>query len=70
MRLPVTLFFFSISRLLPDTLGARGSDTSAEITGRFSSVLFINIKVDTGRVGGARRMPRLTGVKRVIRVQI
>lgn len=51
-RLPVTLFFFSISRLLPDTLGARGSDTSAEITGRFSSVLFINIKVDTGRVGG------------------
>lgn len=43
--------FFPISRLLPETLGAGGSDMSAEITGRFSSVLFINIKVDTGRGG-------------------
>lgn len=63
MRDCLSHFFFPISRLLPETLGAGGSDTSAEITGRFSSVLFINIKVDTGRVGGPCRMPRPNGVK-------
>lgn len=44
-------FFFSLSSFARNTWSWRF--WSAEITGRFSSVLFINIKVDTGRVGGS-----------------